>query len=160
MTLTQHDLHDWNEFRNQRTEVLSVLGGGSDKMGDPHAEQFGGVESPLSRPQELRTWTLELRRPFTWTLHSCLQAAIPPGRTDFTMTEKGASSERSAKSKGDAGKDARAKDSPAAKSETSGIGHSSPKKRRKVNHGKVPSRMRKGIFDLLSRFPRLGDNLC
>ena len=60
------------------------------------------------------------------------------------MTEKSASSERSAKSKGDAGKDARAKDSPAAKSETSGIGHSSPKKRRKVNHGKVPLRMRQG----------------
>ncbi|KAJ5133259.1 hypothetical protein N7526_004624 [Penicillium atrosanguineum] len=57
------------------------------------------------------------------------------------MTEKSASSERSAKSKGDAGKDARVKDSPAAKSETSGIGHSSPKKRRKVNHGKVPLRM-------------------
>ncbi|KAJ5305448.1 uncharacterized protein N7443_005108, partial [Penicillium atrosanguineum] len=64
-------------------------------------------------------------------------AAIPPGRTDFTMTEKSASSERSAKSKGDAGKDARVKDSPAAKSETSGIGHSSPKKRRKVNHACV-----------------------
>lgn len=69
------------------------------------------------------------------------------------MTEKsapgsGAISDKSvavAKSKGsagDAGNDARAKDSPAAsavKSETSGTGsHSSPKKRRKVNHGKVP----------------------
>jgi hypothetical protein len=53
------------------------------------------------------------------------------------MTDKNASSERSAKSKGDAGKDARAKDSPAAKSETPGIGHSSPKKRRKVNHACV-----------------------
>ncbi|KAJ5363431.1 Zinc cluster transcription factor acuM [Penicillium cataractarum] len=65
------------------------------------------------------------------------------------MTEKSASGSgamsdknaAAAKSK-DAGKDARAKDSPAAsavKSETSGTGsHSSPKKRRKVNHGKVP----------------------
>lgn len=59
----------------------------------------------------------------------------------------GAGSEKSgaAKSKGsagDAGKDAHAKDSPAAaavKSETTGSGsHSSPKKRRKVNHGKLP----------------------
>ncbi|CAI7672757.1 unnamed protein product [Penicillium pancosmium] len=54
------------------------------------------------------------------------------------MTEKSAS-EKTAKSKGDAGRDARAKDSPAAsavKSETTGSGsHSSPKKRRKVNHG-------------------------
>lgn len=69
------------------------------------------------------------------------------------MTEKnalpGAGSEKSgaAKSKtsaGDAGKDARAKDSSAAaaaKSETTGSGsHSSPKKRRKVNHGKLPLR--------------------
>lgn len=75
------------------------------------------------------------------------------------MTEKGASSgagsERSgaaAKSRaagGDAGKDTRAKDSPAAgavKSETTGLGtHSSPRKRRKVNHGKLPlHRMRQG----------------
>lgn len=83
----------------------------------------------------------------------CLQAAISPGRTDSTMTDKraGAGSERNAKSKEDAGKDARAKDSPAAaKSETSGS-HSSPKKRRKVNHGKVPLRMRQGSWDLPSR---------
>lgn len=56
------------------------------------------------------------------------------------MTEKSAS-EKTAKSKGDAGRDARAKDSPAAsavKSETTGSGsHSSPKKRRKVNHACV-----------------------
>jgi hypothetical protein len=56
------------------------------------------------------------------------------------MTEKSAS-EKTAKSKGDAGRDARAKDSPAAsavKSETTGSGsHSSPKKRRKVNHGEL-----------------------
>lgn len=54
------------------------------------------------------------------------------------MSDKNAAA---AKSK-DAGKDMRAKDSPATsavKSETSGAGsHSSPKKRRKVNHGKVP----------------------
>lgn len=70
------------------------------------------------------------------------------------MTEKSALSAASyeksaAKSKADvedAGKDTRAKDSPAAaaaaaKSEITGSGsHSSPKKRRKVNHGKVPSR--------------------
>lgn len=69
------------------------------------------------------------------------------------MTEKsamsGTGSEKigAAKSKGsagDAGKDARAKDSLAAaavKSETTGSGsHSSPKKRRKVNHGKLPLR--------------------
>jgi len=71
------------------------------------------------------------------------------------MTEKSpdVGSERNAKSKGDAGKDARAKNSPAAvKSETSGMrSHSSPKKRRKVNHGKVPWRMRQGslVFPLL-----------
>ncbi|KAJ6135467.1 hypothetical protein N7512_000627 [Penicillium capsulatum] len=64
------------------------------------------------------------------------------------MTEKsalGVGPDKSAKSKaGDAGRDARAKDSPAAsavKSETPGSGnHSSPKKRRKVNHGKLPLR--------------------
>ncbi|KAJ5974525.1 hypothetical protein N7481_011735 [Penicillium waksmanii] len=56
------------------------------------------------------------------------------------MTERSAS-EKTAKSKGDAGRDARAKDSPAAsavKSETTGSGsHSSSKKRRKVNHGEL-----------------------
>ena len=67
MTSTQHDSR--GRFCKKRTEVLSVLSGGSDKIGDPHAEQFGGVESPLSRPQEFGTWTLELRRSFTWTLH-------------------------------------------------------------------------------------------
>lgn len=64
------------------------------------------------------------------------------------MPEKSASAvssdkSASAKSKGDAGKDARAKESQtssAVKSETTGSGdHSSPKKRRKVNHGKLPS---------------------
>lgn len=64
------------------------------------------------------------------------------------MTDKSAS-DKTAKSKGDAGRDARAKDSPAAsavKSETTGSGsHSSPKKRRKVNHGELPlTRMRQG----------------
>ncbi|KAJ5666699.1 hypothetical protein N7462_011108 [Penicillium macrosclerotiorum] len=72
------------------------------------------------------------------------------------MTDKGApsvagsdkSSAAFARSKaaGDTGKDARAKDSPAAsavKSETTGTGsHSSPKKRRKVNHGKALSAQR------------------
>lgn len=57
--------------------------------------------------------------------------------------EKGAAAKSKA-SAGDAGKDARAKDSPAAaavKSETTGSGsRSSPKKRRKVNHGKLPLR--------------------
>ncbi|KAJ5112678.1 Zinc cluster transcription factor acuM [Penicillium argentinense] len=56
------------------------------------------------------------------------------------MTEKSTQSDKAAKSKGDAGKDARAKDSPAAsavKSETIGS-HASPKKRRKVNHGEFP----------------------
>lgn len=56
------------------------------------------------------------------------------------MTEKSAS-EKTAKSKGDAGSHARANDSPAAsavKSETTGSGsHSSSKKRRKVNHGEL-----------------------
>ncbi|OQE31432.1 hypothetical protein PENSTE_c001G07904 [Penicillium steckii] len=56
------------------------------------------------------------------------------------MSDKN-TSDKSAKSKGDAGRDARAKDSPAAaavKSETTGSGsHSSPKKRRKVNHACV-----------------------
>lgn len=64
------------------------------------------------------------------------------------MTEKsalGMGPDKSAKSKaGEAGKDARAKDLPAAsavKSETTDSGsHSSPKKRRKVNHGKLPVR--------------------
>ena len=58
------------------------------------------------------------------------------------MTEKGATSDKSASAKqksADAGKDVRAKDSPssAVKSETTG-NHSSPKKRRKVNHGEYP----------------------
>lgn len=50
----------------------------------------------------------------------------------------GAGSDKTAKSKADAAKDARAKDSHSAvKSEMAGSGsHSSPKKRRKVNHGK------------------------
>lgn len=56
------------------------------------------------------------------------------------MTDKN-TSDKPAKSKGDAGRDARVKDSPAAaavKSETTGSGsHSSPKKRRKVNHGEL-----------------------
>lgn len=60
------------------------------------------------------------------------------------MTEKGATSDKSASAKqksADAGKDVRAKDSPssAVKSETTG-NHSSPKKRRKVNHGEYPVR--------------------
>lgn len=62
-----------------------------------------------------------------------------------------ASEKNGVKSKGAAptGRDARAKHSPAAaaaKSETTGSGsHSSPKKRRKVNHGKLPLRgMRQG----------------
>ncbi|KAJ5907406.1 hypothetical protein N7495_000088 [Penicillium taxi] len=58
------------------------------------------------------------------------------------MTEKSIS-EGLAKSK-DVGKDARAKESQAAavKSETCSGSHSSPKKRRKVNHGKLPSSAR------------------
>jgi hypothetical protein len=74
------------------------------------------------------------------------------------MTEKSAS-EKTAKSKADAGRDARAKDSPlasAVKSETTGSGsHSSAKKRRKVNHGElfVRARMRQGFVTLHS--PRL-----
>jgi hypothetical protein len=67
-----------------------------------------------------------------------------------TMSDKSAAVAKP-KATGDAGKDARAKDSPAAsavKSETSGTGiHSSPKKRRKVNHGKVPfARYATGIY--------------
>lgn len=71
------------------------------------------------------------------------------------MTEKSAS-EKTAKSKADAGRDARAKDSPlasAVKSETTGSGsHSSAKKRRKVNHGElfVRARMRQGFVTLHS----------
>lgn len=67
------------------------------------------------------------------------------------ISDKSAAAAKSKASAGDAGKDARAKDSPAAsavKSETPGSGsHSSPKKRRKVNHGKVPfARYATGIF--------------
>lgn len=59
------------------------------------------------------------------------------------MTEKSATSDKPASTKSkaaDAGKDVRAKDSPssAVKSETTGS-HSSPKKRRKVNHGECLS---------------------
>lgn len=60
------------------------------------------------------------------------------------MTEKNALGAASnAKARSDAGKDTSVKDShiSAAKAETTGSGsHSSPKKRRKVNHGKVPLR--------------------
>ncbi|KAJ5973058.1 uncharacterized protein N7479_002976 [Penicillium vulpinum] len=65
------------------------------------------------------------------------------------MTEKNAplGAPNATKSRSDAGKDTSVKDSTsAAKAETTGSGnHSSPKKRRKVNHGKVPLRsMRQG----------------
>lgn len=65
------------------------------------------------------------------------------------MTDKNALGAASnAKARADAGKDTSVKDSQisAAKAETTGSGsHSSPKKRRKVNHGKVPLRnMRQG----------------
>lgn len=86
---------------------------------------------------------------FHSSLLQCLQAAIQSGSykiysklnsNQFIMSDKN-TSDKSAKSKGDAGRDARVKDSPAAaavKSETTGSGsHSSPKKRRKVNHGEL-----------------------
>ena len=112
--------------------------------------------TPLSHPENFR-----LSIAFPSLRDSCLQAVISSNVDDTTiaMTEKsassGAGSERSgasAKSKaagGGAGKDTCAKDSPAAaavKSETTGLGsHSSSKKRRKVNHGKLPLRgMRQG----------------
>lgn len=64
------------------------------------------------------------------------------------MTEKNAFGAASAKARSDAGKDTSVKDSQTsvAKAETTGSGgHSSPKKRRKVNHGKLPLRnMRQG----------------
>jgi hypothetical protein len=64
------------------------------------------------------------------------------------MTEKSALGANAKARAGDAGKDTSVKDSQtsAAKAETTGSGsHSSPKKRRKVNHGKVPLRsMRQG----------------
>lgn len=115
------------------------------KIGDPHAEQVGGVVTPLSRAPRTFDVSTAFLSP---RVLQCLQAAIPPGPVDSTMTEKsvsGAALDKSAKSKagGDAGRDARAKDSPAAavKSETTGSGsHSSPKKRRKVNHGTFPLR--------------------
>ena len=69
--------------------------------------------------------------------------------TEKSVNSSGAASDRRTAAKfkpGDAGRDARAKDSPshtssAAKSEmTSSGSQSSPKKRRKVNHGKSLSR--------------------
>lgn len=57
------------------------------------------------------------------------------------MSENNGASARSKVTTADARKDARPKDLPATsavKSETSGTGsHASPKKRRKVNHGKL-----------------------
>lgn len=59
MTSIQHDTQGVDSV-NSEPRSSSVLGGGSDKIGDPHAEQFGGVESPLSRPQELGTLDLRI----------------------------------------------------------------------------------------------------
>ena len=58
------------------------------------------------------------------------------------MTEMSLAKSRS----GDAGKDSLKEQTSATKAETTGAGsHSSPKKRRKVNHGKLPLRsMRQG----------------
>ncbi|KAJ5175863.1 Zinc cluster transcription factor acuM [Penicillium canariense] len=84
--------------------------------------------------------------------------------TEKTASGSGAASDKSAaaaKSKastGDAGKDARAKGSPAASavnSETPGTGsHSSPKKRRKVNHACVYCRRSRNIGHLCHDEPR------
>jgi hypothetical protein len=63
------------------------------------------------------------------------------------MTEKNAplGASNATKSRSDAGKDTSVKGSTAAKAETGSGSHSSPKKRRKVNHGKEPLRsMRQG----------------
>lgn len=122
---------------------IAALGGGPEKdRGSPCGAGRRGRDSAFAGPKNFDVSTAFPSPP------QCLQAAISPGLADFIMTEKsalGMGPDKSAKFKaGDAGKDTRAKDLPAAsavKSETTGSGsHSSPKKRRKVNHGKLPLR--------------------
>lgn len=138
--------------RSQQGEL-----GGAKRLGSPCGALRRGwaLDSPPPSCPEPRTLSFQLLSP---TLR-CLRAVIPsnsPREISSTMTGKGAmsapSEKNGAKSKaaaGPTGRDARTKGSPAAaaKSETTGSGsHTSPKKRRKVNHGKLSLRdMRQGF---------------